>query len=108
MSGELPLTHLPFYSLLSSISIHYSLFSFATYLLVVLVLTPLWSQSRDVVDSRLQNLRVLQAGNISSIRPTFPLTVFLPQEPMPGPPSPTLQTTYKLSPAPPYHFLPKK
>jgi hypothetical protein len=39
MSGELPLTHLPFYSLLSSISIHYSLFSFATYLLVVLVLT---------------------------------------------------------------------
>jgi hypothetical protein len=39
LSGELPLTHLPFYSLLSSISIHYSLFSFATYLLVVLVLT---------------------------------------------------------------------
>jgi hypothetical protein len=39
MSGELPLTYLPLYSLLSSLSIHYSLFSFATYLLVVLVLT---------------------------------------------------------------------
>jgi hypothetical protein len=37
MSGELPLTYLPFYSLFFSLSIHYSLFSFTTYLLVATV-----------------------------------------------------------------------
>jgi hypothetical protein len=72
-----------FLSLFSlSLSIHYCLSSSATYLLVVLVLTVIIMvtvMSCDVVDSRLQNLWVLQAGIILSIGPTFPLTpVLLP------------------------------
>jgi hypothetical protein len=45
---------------------------------------------------------------ILSIGPHIPLTVFLLQEPVAGFPSPALQTTYKLKPAPFYHFLPRK
>jgi hypothetical protein len=67
LSGELPLTYLPLDSFLSlslSLSIHYSLISSTS---TGSIRTD--CDHNDVVDSRPQNLQVLQAG------PHIPLTV---------------------------------